>query len=1258
MPLPRLLPALLAALLPAAALAQTNAWDTHYVPLNALTHKGDNIKSYAPADLNGDGTYEFIVKDQRQQLDPAKSWPTNVNDTIRLRAIRADGTLLWTHDMGWAINPGVWYSPVYVYDADQDGRDEIYCIGVRNWTGPTAPHNRHFGAQTSIPGDERIFKLDPATGAVIAEARWPQRFVEYSGNTNARNQLVVAWLDSGSGRRPHIVALRGKYARKHAIVYDAQLNVVAEWRDTDEPNTWFQQIYNPHAAVSQYFDSSGSVLMAGDLDQDGDDEIVLGSSALKFSRSAGVNRLRGHWAIGGNIDAAYVGDLDWDNPGLEVYIGQERYADRSGLVRADGSYLFNDSAISAGAKIAGDFDGAIPGVEIMSTLRKFYHAEGRLTGKGYGLSENNHHSMALYWTGGPHLSVAGQNGLPGSNTLGHGLTADIMGDWREELISIDETNSRLVIFSPKGGTPLAIPSLRQDRVYRMYMGRGSFGMTGYYHRAQLSRPITDLVTPGQPFAPVVLSRPKPATAFLGNSHTLSVRVAGHPAPTFQWRKGFANIPGATTSSYTIPSVAAGDAGDYNVVVTNSQGSVTTPNATLYVHARPAIAGALARWDFVRSDNRPSTPPAIVAANVTAGPATLAQGIVRPLLGTNEDGATGQRQTSLTLADAIADREYLSFTLTPATGQRLNITAITFRPVSQGATGTPPRKFTLLSSLGGFTPAAALGSVDAPDTLSDAPTLTIPVSGHSSLVGTIEFRLYIHGRDGAFGIVGLGRGEGDDLAVLGTVSNASPAGPPTINTPPADRSVYIGQPVTFSVQAVGEPAPTFQWQKGTTSLPGATSPSFTIPAASLADAGQYRVLVTNSFATVPSPYATLAVTPPPDLEPTLATTTLPPAQVGIEYSTTLVASSGNAPLVWSAQGLPAFLSLASTTGVLSGTPPLSGAFTFTATVTDADGDFSTRPLTVNIAPAPAVGGDGPWLETGGLLVVEAEAGLASANGDNVNWASTTADGVTYMSTGYRASSVAAPAWSAAAELSFPIRIATAGPYSLSVRRRAPDGWTDSAYLGLNDTQIGANQITGVTTQFAWSAPISLGTLPAGDHTLRLRRRESGMELDRLALALDGTDLPAGTTLGPLASSRGGATEPPPEPRGFARWQLLHFTPAELDDEAFAGPLATPLDDGHPNKLKFALASTPWAPITPLAAASPGPDGRPAFTFQRATGQTEHPLRIEVSSDLSSWTDLPSARTETIVSTHPDYEVVRISPSADSPPPRWFVRLRVE
>ena len=70
--------------------------------------------------------------------------------------------------------------------------------------------------------------------------------------------------------------------------------------------------------------------------------------------------------------------------------------------------------------------------------------------------------------------------------------------------------------------------------------------------------------------------------------------------------------------------------------------------------------------------------------------------------------------------------------------------------------------------------------------------------------------------------------------------------PTIATQPTNRTVTAGQAATFSVTAAGTAPLSYQWQKGTTAITGATSASYTTPATTTSDNGtQYRVVVSNS-----------------------------------------------------------------------------------------------------------------------------------------------------------------------------------------------------------------------------------------------------------------------------------------------------------------------------------------------------------------------------------------------------------------------------
>ena len=89
-------------------------------------------------------------------------------------------------------------------------------------------------------------------------------------------------------------------------------------------------------------------------------------------------------------------------------------------------------------------------------------------------------------------------------------------------------------------------------------------------------------------APAFTIHPQSQSITAGNPVTFTAAATGTPTPTFQWRKGNADIPGATNTSYTIAIVQAGDAGSYTVVATNLVNSATSNGATLTVNVTPAI----------------------------------------------------------------------------------------------------------------------------------------------------------------------------------------------------------------------------------------------------------------------------------------------------------------------------------------------------------------------------------------------------------------------------------------------------------------------------------------------------------------------------------------------------------------------------------------------------------------------------------------------------------------------------------------------
>ena len=83
--------------------------------------------------------------------------------------------------------------------------------------------------------------------------------------------------------------------------------------------------------------------------------------------------------------------------------------------------------------------------------------------------------------------------------------------------------------------------------------------------------------------------------------------------------------------------------------------------------------------------------------------------------------------------------------------------------------------------------------------------------------------------------------------------------PTITTQPTNQTVTAGQSATFSVTAAGTAPLSYQWQKGTTEIAGATSASYTTAATTTSDNGtQYRVMVSNSQGNATSTSVTLSV----------------------------------------------------------------------------------------------------------------------------------------------------------------------------------------------------------------------------------------------------------------------------------------------------------------------------------------------------------------------------------------------------------------
>ena len=89
---------------------------------------------------------------------------------------------------------------------------------------------------------------------------------------------------------------------------------------------------------------------------------------------------------------------------------------------------------------------------------------------------------------------------------------------------------------------------------------------------------------GTTVAPTIAVQPQSQTATAGANVTFFVTASGSPAPTYQWKCNGTMITGAISSSYSLASAQSGNAGNYNVVISNAIGSVTSNAATLTVNA--------------------------------------------------------------------------------------------------------------------------------------------------------------------------------------------------------------------------------------------------------------------------------------------------------------------------------------------------------------------------------------------------------------------------------------------------------------------------------------------------------------------------------------------------------------------------------------------------------------------------------------------------------------------------------------------------
>jgi len=347
-------------------------------------------------------------------------------------------------------------------------------------------------------------------------------------------------------------------------------------------------------------------------------------------------------------------------------------------------------------------------------------------------------------------------------------------------------------------------------------------------------------------APSITAQPTNQTVTAGNTAAFSVTASGTAPLSYQWTKNGTNISGATSASYTTPATTSGDNGaSFAVVVTNSVGSVTSNNAALTVNAVLSVPTIT-----TQPSNQTVTAGQTVTLSVTAsGTAPLSYQWTKN--GTTISGATSASYTTPATIGADNGATF-SVTVTNSVGSATSSVAILTVNISPSLTTQPVRQTVNMGQTATFSVTA---SGTAPLSYQWQKNGT-NISGATSSSYTTPATA-ISDSGATFDVVVTNPAGSVTSSIVTLTVNISPS----LTVQPMNQTVNAGQTATFSVTAMGTPAPAYQWRKNGTNITGATSSSYTTPATAISDSGAtFDVVVTNSLGNITSIAATLTVNP--------------------------------------------------------------------------------------------------------------------------------------------------------------------------------------------------------------------------------------------------------------------------------------------------------------------------------------------------------------------------------------------------------------
>jgi hypothetical protein len=344
------------------------------------------------------------------------------------------------------------------------------------------------------------------------------------------------------------------------------------------------------------------------------------------------------------------------------------------------------------------------------------------------------------------------------------------------------------------------------------------------------------VPPGEP--PVIATQPRSQIVAEGQSVTFSVLGQGSPAPTYQWRFNGENIPAETNPSFTIASIASFDSGNYDVVLSNTAGSVTSIVATLTV-------------------GLPMVNPSFETDNFTVFPGYVAGN--GPITGWNSLGNHGVNPGA-------------SFSPFADNGTIPHGTKVAFMqgdgPMTQLVTSFTPGETYYVhyyeNARNGNTPAVAVTISDGTNTLALVDEHVVNSVGGSNTYREVISRAFVATTsEMTLAFVKSNPRGGDTTVLIDNVAivRIQPTTPPFITQQPSGSVVEVADPVSLAVTAIGGLPLSYQWRRGASPITGATNSTFSIASATELDEGDYTVVVTNAYGAVTSVVARVIVFEP-------------------------------------------------------------------------------------------------------------------------------------------------------------------------------------------------------------------------------------------------------------------------------------------------------------------------------------------------------------------------------------------------------------